>query len=191
LFTSLKNITISSLLLLAGGLSVWSILFSQPSSSTSVNRAANRPDAFMEEVVATVIGKEGKPILKVVSPKMVHYPENDSTDITTPQITVYRKESVNPWFINSTYAKATQGTDKILFWDNVVIHHPSDKDTPNTTMKTNSLTVFPGKLIAQTDDAIQINQPASTIHAIGMLANLNDGTVKLLSQAREEYVPNS
>jgi len=58
-------------------------------------------------------------------------------------------------------------------------------------MKTDSLTVFPHQKVVSTKDAVVILQPDLTIHAIGMTANIDEGTVKLLSQARGEYAPRS
>jgi lipopolysaccharide export system protein LptC len=185
-----KQISIGFLLAAALGLSSWSILLSNKATPTIASHTTSRPDAFMEDVTATIINSEGKPVLKVVAPKMTHYVENDATDMIKPSITVFHKESLNPWFINSNSAKAIQGINEITFQDHVVIHHP-DKNNPTTIMRTNSLTVFPAEQVAQTKEPIIISQPASTIHATGMLANLGDGTVKLLSQAQEEYVPNS
>lgn len=186
---SLKNSAISFLIILTLGLSCWSIFISKHAETTFAD-AAHRPDAFMENVVATIINKEGDPSLKVEAPKMVHYTDNDTTDIETPHITMYR-QSPEPWHINSNYAKATQGLDQIYFWDNVVIHHMSDIANPTTTMTTTTLTVFPDKQIAQTKDNVTLIQPDTTIHGLGMLANLNEGTVQLLSQARGEYVPSA
>ena len=191
MFITFKNSIISLLLVIAISLSTWSIFLSKQWAPASTDALSHRPDAFMEDVIATIINKEGNPVLKVAAPKMIHYADNDSTDMTAPNITVFRKESPNPWFINADFAKATQGISQILFQKNVVIHHPANIDNPTTTMSTDSLTVFPDEQTAQTNDPILITQPSSTIHAVGMHANLKDGTVKLLSQAREEYVPNS
>ena len=184
---SLKNVIISFLMLFTISLSLWSVFGSKHPTLLSVD-ATHRPDAFMENVVALIIDKEGNPSLKVESPKMVHYADNDTTDIDTPLITLYR-QSPEPWYINSHFAKATQGLDKIYFWDNVVIHHLNDSANPATTMTTTTLTVFPDKQIAQTDDNVTVVQPSTTIHGLGMQANLNEGTIQLLSQARGEYVP--
>ncbi len=186
---TLKNTMITLLLVLAAGLSSWSILISKK-AHVSASGKSTEPDAFMENVVATIINKEGARSILIESPRMVHYAENDTTVIESPHITVYRN-SPEPWHINSDYAKAIQGTTKIFFWSNVVIHHPNDESTPITTFKTNTLTVFPQEKIAQTADEVTLSQPESVVHAIGMTANLNDGEVKLLSQARGEYVPSS
>jgi lipopolysaccharide export system protein LptC len=186
---SLKNAAISFLMVLALVLGGWSILINKH-AETRLTDAAHRPDAVMENVVATIINQAGNPSLKIESPKMTHYAANDTTDIETPRITIYR-QSPEPWYIHSTYAKATQGLDQIYFWDNVIIHHISDVSNPATTMTTTTLTVFPDKQIAQTNDHVILTQPDTTIHGTGMLANLNDGTIQLLSQARGEYVPNA
>lgn len=186
---SLKNLIISFLMILTLGLSLWSIVDSKRSKVTTTE-TTHRPDAFIENVVATIISTEGKPTLKVEAPKMVHYPDDDTTDIETPHITLYR-ESPEPWSIDSHFAKATQGLDKIYFWENVVIHHTNDNANPTTTMTTSTLTVFPDKQIAQTDDNVTVIQPSTTIHGLGMLANLHEGTVQLLSKAQGEYIPNA
>jgi lipopolysaccharide export system protein LptC len=136
------------------------------------------------------MNKQGTPSLKVEAPNMTHYPDEDVTYINYPHVTVYR-QSPQPWYINSNYAEATNGTEKIVFTDNVVIHHPTDIQNPDTTMETSSLTVFPDQKQAETDKPVVITQPDTVIHAIGMTADLNDGTVKLLSQARGDYVPAS
>lgn len=184
-----RHSTLSFLLILAIALSAWSILISHP-AKLDTGKRSNQPDAYMEDVVATIMNKEGNPSLKIESPKMTHFVDGDTTYIISPHVTVYRK-SPQPWFINSDSAEATKGIEQIVFSNNVVIHHPSDIDDPNTTMETASLTIFPDKQQAKTDDAITITQPDTTMHAIGMLANLNDGTVQLLSQAKGDYVPSS
>ena len=185
-----RNLIISLLLLIAAGLSAWSILISKQTTLLVIKNPTEHPDAIMENVIATIINKEGKPSLKIETPKMIHYAKNDTTDITTPHVTVYR-QSPKPWTIDSQYAQATHGIVQINFWNHVVIHHPDDKLNPTTTMQMASLTVFPDKQIAQTDQAVVLTQPDTTIHAIGMLANLDNGTIKLISQTRTEYVPHS
>jgi lipopolysaccharide export system protein LptC len=144
----------------------------------------------MEEVTAIIMNKDGHPSLRVESPKLEHYAENDRTNIIKPHITIYR-DSPEPWTIHADYAKTTHGTEQIYFWGHVVIYHENDIKNPTTSIKTDTLTVFPEEQIAQTGDQIVITQPDTFIEAVGMLANLNEGTVKLLSQTRGEYVPHS
>lgn len=185
-----RNTTMSLLFFIVFALSAWSILLSKQLQPTAIPQHPNEPDAYMENIVAIVMNKQGSPSLKIESPKITHYVEDDITYIHYPHVTVYR-QSPEPWYINSDQAEASNGTEQIVFSDNVVIHHPVDIANPDTTMKTDSLTVFPDKEQASTEDAVVITQPDAVIHAIGMLADLNNGTVKLLSNAKGDYVPAS
>lgn len=187
---SLRSIFITFLLMLAAILSGWSIFLSSQSQTSAIETKPDQPDAFMENVAATIMNKLGQPALKVETPHMVHYTENDKTELTTPHVVIYR-QSPQPWHINANHAVASPGISNITFWDNVIIHHLADSDNPVTTMRTSKLTILPDSQIAKTAEAVTVTQPDTTVHAIGMLANWDDGTVKLLSQAREEYVPNS
>lgn len=185
---TLRNFLIFWLFIIAIGLSSWSILLSKKSKPSITAHLSEEPDAFMENIVAMVMNKEGKPRLKLESPKMFHYAKDDTTELTNPHVVIYR-QSPEPWHVNANHAKATWGTSEIVFWDNVIIHHLEDKDNPITTMNTSTLTIFPEQKIAKTSQEIFVTQPNTRIQAVGMLANWEEGTVKLLSQAKEEYVP--
>jgi lipopolysaccharide export system protein LptC len=130
--------------------------------------------------------QHGEPSLKIISPKIVHYAENDTADIEQPLISIYHQSPI-PWHIKSRYAKATQGISTILFWDQVVIDHPADHNTATTLIKTTRLTITPTEKRAQTDQWITLQQPGIVAQGIGMLANLRDGTIHLLSAVEGAY----
>ncbi len=101
---------------------------------------------------------------------------------------MYRK-SPNPWYVTAKFAKATQGIENVYFWKNVVIHHAADFNSPATLIKTTTLMVHPNKQTAETNDIITMIQPSLVVKATGMHADMNNGDIKLLSQARGEYEP--
>ena len=148
----------------------------------------NIPDAFMEDVVTTILDKEGNPKLEITTPKMVHFSKEDTTRLLTPHLTLYR-DSPEPWYITSQYAKAWQGIENVNFWQDVNIQHAADEKSPQTTIKTSTLTVHPNQRTAQTDAPITLLQPNMTVNAVGMFADMNSGDIKLLSNTRGEYFP--
>jgi lipopolysaccharide export system protein LptC len=178
------------LLILAVALSSWSIVLFNTDNVLPTKHNPKEVDIFMQDVVATMLNKQGLPAMKIVSPKIIHFPENDTTQILSPNVTVYRN-TLSPWQINAKFAKTTQGIHKIYFWDHVEIAHAADAQNPETTLKTESLTVFPDKQIAKTDQPIVFAQPDTTVHAVGMLANMELGTIQLLSNAQGDYAPSS
>ncbi|MHB1947914.1 MAG: LPS export ABC transporter periplasmic protein LptC [Gammaproteobacteria bacterium] len=187
---TLRTTVLSLLSATAVGLSCWSIFLSSQTPVVTAQSAPDQPDAFMEEIVATIMNKQGTPKLKIETPKMVHYANDDTTELTKPHVVIYR-QSPQPWHIHANHAKATLGTTEIKFWENVIIHHLADEENPLTTMHTAALTILPEEKVAKTAEAVTMRQPNAKIDAVGMLANWEEGTVKLLSQAKEEYVPNS
>ena len=185
-----RNIFISFALMLVILFSVWTMFFMDHSRNLNTQEEKQLPDALMEEVTAITMNKQGQPTMKVVSPQIIHYAKEDTTYFTQPDITLYRK-SPQPWNVTATHAKAIQGVDQINFWGAVTIHHPADQNNPTTLIKSPTLTVYLSQQIAETNDKITLIQPNVTINATGMQANMNTGEIKLLSEARGEYVPSS
>lgn len=148
----------------------------------------NVPDAYMEAFTVTLMDKQGKQHIKITSPKLVHFAQNDTSILTTPQLTIYRK-SPQPWFVTSQFARAIDGTEHIQFWGDVTIHHAGDITSPATIIKTEHLMVHTNSQTAETTDTINFIQPNITVKAIGMTADIGAGNINLLSQARGEYVP--
>ena len=120
---------------------------------------------------------------------MLHFPENDLTEITQPHLKIYRN-SREPWYVTAKRAQALQGMKEIHFWDDVNIQHAPDEKTPETTITTPSLTIFPNQQTAETADEITLMQPNLVVKALGMHADMVSGEIKLLANSRGEYVPN-
>jgi lipopolysaccharide export system protein LptC len=183
-----KYTAISFMMIIVVGIATWTTFMSyRPQNNTSTN-TKQLPDAFMEDITAFIMDKQGKLSMKIVTPKMIHFTENDTTMLTTPQLTLYRK-SPNPWFVTAKYAKATEGVENVHFWDNVMIQHDADQVNPATLIKTSTLMVHPNRKTAETNQFVTMIQPNLVVKAIGMQADMNSGDIKLLSQTRGEYVP--
>lgn len=185
-----KYSIISVIMMTVLAFAAWTTYLSYRPQHSTAARPSQLPDAFMENVSAVIMDKQGKPSIKIVSPKMIHFTANDTTQLIKPELTLYRK-SPKPWYITAKYAKATQGIDNVNFWDNVTIHHAADENNPATLIKTPTLTVHPNKQVAETNDIITLVQPNLIVKATGMYADMNSGDIKLISQARGEYVPSS
>lgn len=186
---SYKNAIISLFIILVVGIATWLTLSFYWPTNIATASTSELPDAYMENVEAVVMDKLGQPTLKLNTPRMLHFETNNIAQLKTPYIILYRGLG-KPWFINATYGKASHGIDQVDFWDKVTIFHPEDAATPNTWIKTNTLTLHPHDQTAFTNDIITLTQSNLLLQAIGMQANMKTGDIKLLSHARAEYNPN-
>ena len=183
-----RNIILSFMMMVGVGLAGWTIFVAYRPTTNITPKSAALPDAFMEDIKTIILDKYGKPKMKLSTPKLIHFTENDTTQLQAPQLTLYRK-SPNPWYITAQHAQATDGIDNIRFWENVIIHRAADENNPATVIKTSLLIVHPNQKTAETSHFITLNQPNLVVKATGMYANMNTGDIKLLSNARGEYVP--
>ncbi len=176
---------IASIMILA----IMTTLFYQTHTTTFVAQN-DLPDSYMEQVTAIIINKQGNPTLKIETPRMLHFSKNNTSELIDPQLTIYR-QSPEPWLIAAKYARALNGIQHVVFWEDVVLQHAADNKNPPTVIKTPKLTLYPLDQKANTDEFITMIQPNIIIRATGMSADLNAGNVKLLKEARGEYVPDA
>ena len=184
-----KNILLSFTLLITALIAAW-LTLSHLQGKSVVAAEDELPDAYMEDVNATIMNKQGKISMKIATPKMTHYATNDTADLERPELTVYRN-ALQPWYISSKSAKTIDGIEKINFQDDVTVHHYADENNPATLIKTISLTYYPDKQVAETSDLITLVQPNIVVKGIGMYTDMKTGYVKLLSAARGEYAPSA
>src|SRR4029078_8809215 len=150
----IKKITFISLtIFFAAAMTSWLSYITYSTPTTTTTKITNQPDAFMTQVVATILDKQGKPSMKIAAPKMTHYNEQDTTHLISPTFTIYRK-SPNPWYIQSKFARAIDGMAQLHFSDHVIIHHAADIENPATIIKTETLLVKPDAQTAETKDKI-------------------------------------
>jgi lipopolysaccharide export system protein LptC len=165
------------------------LLYKTLYSPLKIVPTSTRPDAFVTNITILIMNPDtGKPQDQLFSPRMLHYPANNTTDITTPHFVILGSD-LEPWHITSVYGKAKNGINTVTLWNDVKIHQAPSAKNQEITMTTSELTIFPQKKIIQTQAPVRIWSPAGVINAIGLHANLNTGSISLLSKARGKYLP--
>jgi len=119
---------------------------------------------------------------------MLHYPDDDSTTLEAPRITMLSAE--HP----AIHASAKRGMvsskgDEIFLHDDVEVLREASAKQHQLSLQTEYLHVIPDQNLTDTDRAITIVEDHTTVHAIGMEMNSETRTLKLLSQVRSEHVP--
>ena len=93
------------------------------------------------------------------------------------------------WNTTAKFGRSFFGDKKIWLWNHVVIHQTNKAGGDPTTMKTVFLTIFPHQQFAETNKPVVIIQPGTIVNSVGLRAHMQQGTIRLLSHARGEYVP--
>jgi lipopolysaccharide export system protein LptC len=147
------------------------------------------PDAIMENFSATNLNEQGVPDFVMAATKLMHYPDDDSTTVDEPRITMLSPGQP------ALHATAEHGTisskgDEVFLRDNVKVLREASAQQDQMTLQTQYLHIIPDRDLANTDRAVTIVDAHSIVHATGMEMDNKTRTLKLLSQVRSEYVPN-
>lgn len=163
---------------------IW--LFIRSSKLTVHPNKPENPDAFMTNIHAMQIDKDGKLQNILDGTTATHYAKDNVTTFDNPRIVIH-KEHQPPWYISADNGKALNGVTTIQLWGNVQIHQPPGVGSHDVTFLTTQLTYYPDQSFATTDEPVTIKRPGSIVHATGLRADLKKGYVKLMSKTDAQY----
>jgi len=177
------------LVTLIAGLSVW-LFQGQPDKGPVVTpQTHDVPDSFMENFTMQVLDEQGRPQYQLRATHMAHYADDDRSELTQPQFTVYRA-GVQRWTAVSETGQAKNGDEEIFLNGAVTIQQFADTATSaNMQIHTRDVRVRPADDYAETDQPTTILRAEGTLNAVGMQVYFRKGLVQLLSQVRGVYAP--
>jgi len=160
----------------------------EPISSNTV--VQHDPDAIVENFSATTLSAQGTPRFVMSAKKLRHYPDDDSTTLDEPKISLF-SENKPTIFIKSKLGILARKGDEVFLHNNVKLAREASARNSELAIETEYLHVIPNKQIVNTDRAVTITNAQTTLHAVGMELDNNARTTVLLSEVRSEYVPNN
>ena len=157
-----------------------------PAEEPAVLSSKHTIDFYMEAYDATVMNEQGRPSHRIISPKMVHFPDDDTTELDSPYIVIYRKEG-EPWRINAKRGWSASKNENILLTGDVVLDRNKSPYNAAMTLKTDKLRVRPDDEYAETDTPVVMTGQNQRTNANGMRAYLAKGQIQLLDKVKTRY----
>ncbi len=147
------------------------------------------PDAIVENFSATKLNEQGVPSFVMAATKMLHYPDDDSTTLEAPRITML---SIGQPAIHAVAKRATISSkgDEVFLHDAVEVLREASAQQDKLTLQTEYLRIVPDQDLADTDRAVTVVDAHNIVHATGMEMDNKTRILKLLSQVKSEHVPN-
>jgi len=151
-----------------------------------VKSKSNKPDYYMEQFTLKAMGIEGKVKYSVHGQSLVHYPTDNSSEVQTPHVEIYR-DNGPPWIVDARSARVNDDGTKTILTGNVAIRREGTDTLSDIQIYTDRLLLMSDKDYAETKEPITIIRDDNTIKAIGMRAWLKLGKLHLLSKVRGRY----
>ena len=172
-------------LVLAGG--TWWLSGWLQSREEDRREVGHTPDYYLETLQFTTMDAQGRPARRLRAERMVHYADDDSTELTAPRLTVY-DEGRPPWEIRSEQGWVSGDGELVLLQGEVQIDREADEGVRPVHILTRDLRVQPEQSFAETDRAVDARSGGDRVRSDGMQIWF-DGPVriKLLSNVRGRY----
>jgi lipopolysaccharide export system protein LptC len=160
----------------------------QPESAKPDSKKRHDPDAIIENFTATKLNEQGAPNFIMAATKLLHYPDDDSTSLEVPHITMLSPGQPTIYAVARNGAISSKG-DVVLLHDDVEVLREASPKQSGLTLQTDYLNIIPDQSLANTDRVVTIVDAHNIVRATGMEMNNKTRTLKLLSQVRSEHVP--
>lgn len=132
---------------------------------------------------STALNTEGQPRFTLLTEKMWHYPDDDTTHMQRPNLTSFFKDRA-PTSIDALSGMLSSKGEEIQLHEDVRILIPGKLPAHDQHFNTEYLRVVPDDGWAETNFPILMFDRYNTINAVGMELNNEARTVKFLKQVR-------
>lgn len=173
------------LMLLLAALTLWLRVAIEAPGTGSNGHDRHDPDAIVENFKLTRLNEQGAPQHVLSAAKMIHFADNDSTELEAPQL---RRHADGPAItITADRGTVTRDGDEAHFRDNVVVLRAAAADREELRVRTDYLLVLPNKNIARTHRPVSFVEGKSVLSGIGMEFDDNARQFTLFSRVRGRF----
>jgi lipopolysaccharide export system protein LptC len=174
-------------LMVLAGLSFWLQSTVDRGETKNDGKFRHDPDATAENFTVRRFGQNGQIKYRLTAPYLVHFPDDDTSELKSPILTSYRAEG-SKVIVTGDHAKVTAKGETVFLWDNVVVTRPATADRQEMVARMPDLTAQPDAGIAFTGSPVEITQGQSWVKGVGIHIDNNTSTLVLQSQVRGLYI---
>jgi len=175
------------LLALLAGLSFLLQRNVEPEEPRPDSKLRHDPDAFAENFVIRRFDTEGRLKYRLTAPSLVHYPDDDSSDVKSPTLISYRPDAPSVT-ITSDHAKVSSRGETVFLWDNVRVTRAAAPNRQEMVARMPDLTTQPEAGLAFTNSPVEITEGQSWIKGVGAQLDNNASTFVLQSRVTGQYI---
>lgn len=169
-----------AVLALLAGITFWLANALQQEPARRDGKTRHDPDFIVDNLTLRQMGKTGRLQYAMQASRMVHYPDDDSTEVTLPRLAYLEHEPVMR--VSASTGTLSRDAKVVTLAGEVLAEREATPLRPALRVSTTELTVYPDEELAVTDKPVRIVQGASVITGVGMEADNRQATFLLKSK---------
>ena len=146
------------------------------------------PDYLVQNLTSTSFNRLGLAETTITAEKMLHYPDDDSTELISPRV-VQEKPSQPRFTVRADRGVLAREGDEIFLYDNVYLVREPDETHPGTRMNTSFLHILRDRSIVRTDREVTIVEGRRSLSGRGMEYDNNSRELVLRSDVTARIEP--
>lgn len=167
-------------LTLLAGVSVWLDRITQQPPATHLDRTRHEADFTAEKITLRRFDLTGKVQYVLTADQLVHFGDNESSELTKPRLNYLNRPE--PVWVESNAARVSKDGETVVLSGNVFLRRDEAAGRPESTMRTEEMTVWPDDEKMRADKPVTLTQGKTVITANGMTSNNITGEVHLQGQ---------
>ena len=150
----------------------------------NTNRNLNIANHFLNDFSMMETNKSGVADWKLDGKRLEKYPKSERSEVFSPSMRIFNQDK-SYWEISASHALDPDSVfESIYLTGNVVFNKVGIDDSSEVTINTISAIVYPSKELIETDEFAEIKTPTSVTTGTGVIANIREGYVEILSDAK-------
>lgn len=183
-----KNLVTYAVLGVAALGTWWVAELLMPREEAPGKLAPGKVDYYSKNLRRTVMDEAGKPKELLVAEALVHYENDNHTELTRPVMTLYSKDEGLPWVIQADSAVLPGQGDEVFLYGNVLVLRDADKDGRTIRIETTNARVQPNNHYAETDEFIRVLSPPDSMTGVGAKVHFGDDlSYTVLANVRRKH----
>lgn len=144
------------------------------------------PDAIMENFSALSLDEQGRRKGTMAGRKMLHYPDDDSSEIIQPHLTSHAANRP-PLHLTAHKGVVLNKGEEVILQQAVLVRREPTPEAREMRMYTEQLRALPDKDWCGTDLPVRMEQGQDVMSAVGMEMNNQTQQVWLRANIRADY----
>jgi lipopolysaccharide export system protein LptC len=146
------------------------------------------PDYVITNFTTTTFDREGKPLTVLSAERMVHFPDDDTTELQAPRV-VQTKPREPRLLVSAERGAVSADGEELFLYDNVVLVREADEAHPEARLTTSFLHILRDRSLVRTDREVTIVEDTRSLRGRGMEYNSESRVFRLMADVLGRFEP--
>lgn len=176
------------LMLALAGLTFWLERMVREEEGAHPSQRRHDPDYVVDNLIHTRFNVHGMVESTLTATKMLHYPDDDSTDLLSPHL-VQSKPNEPRVTVSAERGALSQDGEEVFLYDNVLLVREAGPERSETRMRTSFMHVVQGHSIVRTDRDVVVTEEDRVLSGRGMEYRNDTKELFLRERVRGRFEP--